>query len=54
MCGLGVVGVSLDFGLVRGTGVFTEVFPSFTLVSRMSFRERYRGNTTSVSVVFSS
>ncbi len=54
VCGLGAVGVSLAFGLIRGTGAFTTVFPSFTLVSRMSFAERYRGNTTSFSAASSS
>ncbi len=43
----GTVGVSLSFGLVRGPGVFTRVFPSFTLVSRIPFAQRYRVNTTS-------
>jgi hypothetical protein len=37
VCGLGEVGVSLVFGLVRGAGAFTVVFPSFVLVSRMPF-----------------
>ena len=47
VCDLGVVGTSLIFGLVRGTGSFVEVFPTFVLVSRMKFVERYRGNVTS-------
>ncbi len=29
------VGVSLIFGLVRGSGTFSVVFPTFVLVSRM-------------------
>jgi hypothetical protein len=37
VCGLGAVSTSLAFGLVRGSGAFVPVFPSFTLVSRMSF-----------------
>jgi hypothetical protein len=37
VCGLGAVNTSLAFGLVRGTGTFVVVIPSFTLVSRMSF-----------------
>ncbi len=40
---LGVVGTSLVFGLVRGSGVFTEVFPSFALVSRMPFAQHNHG-----------
>jgi hypothetical protein len=37
VCGLGTVGASLVFGLVRGSGAFSTVLPSFALVSRMSF-----------------
>jgi hypothetical protein len=37
VCGLGAVGVSLVFGLVRGAGAFAAVLPSFVLVSNMSF-----------------
>ena len=54
MCGLGVVGASLVFGLVRGTGVFTTVLSSFALVSRMPFTERYRVNSTSFKSASSS
>ncbi len=54
MCSLGAVGVSLAFGLVRGTGAFTTVLPSFVLVSRMSFAQRYRDNATSFSEASSS
>jgi hypothetical protein len=39
VCGLGTVGVSLVFGLVRGAGAFTVVLPSFALVSRMTFAQ---------------
>jgi hypothetical protein len=44
--GLGSVGDSSIFGLVRGDGVFVEVLPTFTLVSRIQLAQRYRGNTT--------
>jgi hypothetical protein len=55
VCGLGAVGASLVFGLVRGTGVFAEVFPSVVLVSRIQFAQRYRGNiATSFSAASSS
>ncbi len=43
LCGLGAVGASLVFGLVRGTGAFTTVFPSFALVSRMPFAQHNHG-----------
>jgi hypothetical protein len=33
----GVDGRGMAFGLVRGTGAFAAVLPSFTLVSRMPF-----------------
>ena len=42
VCGLGVVGVSLVIGLVRGSGAFATVFPSFPLVSRMPFAQHKR------------
>ena len=35
VCGLGVVGVSSIFGLVRGAGAFAAMLPTFVLVSRM-------------------
>ncbi len=54
MCGLGAVGASLAFGLVRGAGAFDVVLPFFVLVSRMPFAQRYRDNVTSFSVVSSS
>jgi hypothetical protein len=54
VCGLGVVGASLVFGLTRGTGAFAEVLPSFALVSRMPFTQHnhdfghiFRGTTSS-------
>jgi hypothetical protein len=43
VCGLGAVGDSLVFGLVRGVGAFTAVLPSFALVSGMPFAEHNRG-----------
>ena len=49
VCGLGAVGASLVFGLVRGSGTFASVFPSFVLVSNMSFVPHNRGFTTSFS-----
>ena len=55
-CGLGAVDASLVFGLVRGAGAFAAVLPlpSFVLVSRMPFAQRYRGNATSFSGATSS
>ena len=44
MGGLGAVGASLTFGLVRGTGAFATVLPSVVLVSRIHLAQRYRGN----------
>jgi hypothetical protein len=52
-CGLGAVGASLVFGLVRGTGAFATVFPSFVLVSNMSFAQHNRGFGTSFSATSS-
>ena len=43
VCGLGEVSTSLAFGLVRGTGTFAAVLPSFVLVSRMPFAQHNRG-----------
>jgi hypothetical protein len=43
VCGLGAVGASLVFGLVRGTGAFVAVLPSFALVSRMPFAQHNHG-----------
>jgi hypothetical protein len=45
--GLGPVGISMLFGLIRGTGVFAVVLPTFVLVSRIQFVQRYRGDATS-------
>jgi hypothetical protein len=44
VCGLGAVGASLVFGLVRGAGAFAAVLPSVVLVSRIQLAQRYRGN----------
>jgi hypothetical protein len=52
VCDLGVVGVSLIFGLVRGTGTFVPVLPTF--VSRIQFAQRYRDNVTFFSAASSS
>ncbi len=55
MCGLGAVGASLVFGLVRGVGAFAVVLPSVVLVSRIHLAPQYRGNiATSFSAVSSS
>jgi hypothetical protein len=35
VCDLGVVGVSLIFGLIRGAGAFAPVLPTFVLLPRM-------------------
>jgi hypothetical protein len=53
VCGLGAVGDSLVFGLVRGVGVFTVVFPSFVLVSNRPFAQNNRGFATSFSATSS-
>ena len=52
--GLDAVGASSIFGLVRGAGAFAAVLPTFALVSRTQFAQRYRGNTTSFSATSSS
>jgi hypothetical protein len=55
VCGLGAVGASLVFGLVRGAGAFAGVLPSVVLVSRIQLAQRYRGNiATSFSAASSS
>ena len=43
VCGLGAVGASLVFGLIRGAGAFPAVLPTFVLVSRLQLAQRYRG-----------
>jgi hypothetical protein len=52
--GLGAVGDSLIFGLVRGSGTFTAVLPTFVLVSRIRFAQRYCDYVTSFSAESSS
>ena len=44
MCGLGAVGASSIFGLVRRSGSFTTVLPTFVLVSRMQLAPQDRDN----------
>ncbi len=53
MCDLGAVGVSLIFGLVRGTGAFAAVLPTFVLGSRIQLTQRYRDKGTSFSATSS-
>jgi hypothetical protein len=53
VCGLGTVGDSLVFGLVRGAGAFAAVLPSFVSVSNMSFAQHNRGFSTSFSAASS-
>jgi hypothetical protein len=43
-CGLGVVDTSSIFGLVRRTGTYATVFPTFALVSRMQLVQQHRDN----------
>ncbi len=54
VCGLGAVGTSLVFGLVRGSGAFVSVFPSFTVVSRMPFVDHNLSFDHFFNVTFSS
>ncbi len=54
MCGLGVVGTSSVFGLVRRTGTFTTVFPTFALVSRIQLSQQHCVNGHFLSVSSSS
>jgi hypothetical protein len=42
VCGLGAVGASSIFGLVRGSGAFRTVLPTCVLVSRIQLAQRYR------------
>jgi hypothetical protein len=44
VCGLGTVGASSIFGLVRRSGSFTTVLPTFVLVSRMQLVPQDRDN----------
>jgi hypothetical protein len=50
VCGV----VSSIFGLVRGSGSFASVFPTFVLVSRIHLAQQYRDNGHFRSVVSSS
>jgi hypothetical protein len=54
VCGSGEVNASLVFGLVRGTGAFSVVLPSFVLVSRLPFAQHNHGFGHFFSVPFSS
>jgi len=54
VCDLCEVGDSSIFGLVRGTGVFTGVLPTFVLVSRIQVEEQYCVNDQFLSAVSSS
>jgi hypothetical protein len=51
--GLGAVGTSPIFGLVRRVGAFSVVLPTFVLVSRMHLAQQYRGNDHFLSAVSS-
>jgi hypothetical protein len=44
VCGSGALGVSSIFGLVRRSGAFDVVLPTFVLVSRIQVAQQYRGN----------
>ena len=53
--GLGAVGASLTFGVIRGAGAFAAVLPTFVLVSGIHLAPRYRDNiATSFSAASSS
>jgi hypothetical protein len=54
VCDLGTVDVSSTFGLIRGSGTFTEVIPTFVLVSRIHLGKQYRVNDHFLSVSSSS
>jgi hypothetical protein len=54
VCDLGVVCASWIFGLVRGSGVFDVVIPTFVFVSRMKVAQQYRDYDQFLSVVSSS
>ena len=54
VCGLGAVGASPIFGLVRRAGAFAVVLPTFLLVSRMQLAQQYRGNGHFLSAASSS
>jgi hypothetical protein len=52
--GLGAVGTSSIFGLLRRSGTFDEVFPTFVLVSRIQFAKQYRVNVHFLNTASSS
>ncbi len=54
VCGLGAVGASSIFGLVRRAGDFAAVLPTFVLVTRLQLAQLYRGNGHFLSAVSSS
>jgi hypothetical protein len=54
ICGLGAVGASSIFGLVRRAGAFAAVHSTFVLVSRMQLAQQYRGNGHFLSAASSS
>ena len=54
VCDLGAVVVSSIFGLVRRTGSFGPVLPTFVLVSRMHLAKQYRDNDHFLSSASSS
>jgi hypothetical protein len=54
VCGLGAVGASSIFGLVRRAGAFAAKLPTFVLVSRMQLAQQYRGNRHFLSAASSS
>jgi hypothetical protein len=54
VCDLGVVGVSLIFGLIRGSGSFATVLPTFVSLPRMQLAQQYRGHGHFLSVASSS
>jgi hypothetical protein len=47
VCDLGVVDDLSILGWVRGSGAFTEVLPTFVLVSKMKLAQHYRVMVTS-------
>ncbi len=51
MGGLGEVGTTSIFGLVRRTGAFAVVLPTFVLVSRMQLAQQYRGTSSAQSLL---
>jgi hypothetical protein len=54
VCDLGAVGASSIFGLIRGSGAFDVVLPTFVLVSRMHLAQQYRDHVQFLIVSSSS